>query len=138
MGLHLADCELELLMLLAEGLTTQQCTYRAVLESHVLGQENLSKGDAWREATEVPLCVAEACHLLLRQLPEPQGLRWPPVELDLQVGQWLLEVGLRTGLAAAESNLRAWSGGKELVPLQARVDALKQALEPEQCSHPIP
>ena len=27
---------------------------------------------------------------------------------------------------------------KELVPLQARMDALKQALEPEQCSDPIP
>jgi len=105
--------------------------YRAVLESHVRGHEASAKSDVWRDATEVPLCVAEACHLLLKQLPGLLNLCWPPVEPDLRVGQWLLGVGLRAGLSAAESNLRAWSGDKQLVPLQARLDALKQVLEPE-------
>jgi formiminotetrahydrofolate cyclodeaminase len=103
--------------------------YRAVLDSHVHRHDTPAKGDAWREATEVPICVAEACHLLLRRLPRILDLCWPPVEPDLQVGQWLLEVGLRAGLSAAESNLRAWPGDKELVPLQARMDALKQVLD---------
>jgi formiminotetrahydrofolate cyclodeaminase len=109
--------------------------YRAVLEYHVHGHESAAKGDVWWDATEVPLCVAEVCHLLLKQLPELLDLCWPPVEPDLRVGQRLLEVGLHAGLSAAESNLR--SGGTELVALQARVDVLKQILGPEQGSHPI-
>lgn len=105
--------------------------YRAVLEGHVHGHETPAQGEVWRQAIEVPICVAEACHLLLRQLPELLDLCWPAVKPDLQVGQWLLEVGLRAGVSAAESNLRAWSGDKEAVPLRARVGALKKAPEPE-------
>jgi len=105
--------------------------YRAVLEGHVHRHETSAKGEVWRKAIEVPICVAEACHLLLRQLPELLDLCWLAVKPDLQVGQWLLEVGLRAGLSAAESNLQAWSGDRELVPMRARVDALKKAPEPE-------
>jgi formiminotetrahydrofolate cyclodeaminase len=112
--------------------------YRAVLESHAQGNATLTPGDTWHKATEVPICVAEACHLLLRRLPRILDLCWPPIEPDLQVGQWLLEVGLRGGLSAAASNVRAWPDDKELVPLQARMDALKQAPEPEPCSDPVP
>jgi formiminotetrahydrofolate cyclodeaminase len=125
-ALDLACDQQPALLSLAEA---DERAYRAVLESRARGHETPAKGDVWREATEVPLCVAEACHLLLRQLPELQELCWPPIEPDLQVGQWLLEVGLRAGLAAAESNLRAWSGEREFVPFQVRVDALKQAIE---------
>jgi formiminotetrahydrofolate cyclodeaminase len=101
--------------------------YRTVLEGQTNANGTPTANDMWHEATEVPLCVAEACHLLLRDLPRVLELCWPPVEPDLQVGKWLLEVGLRAGLSAADSNLRAWAEDGEPVPLQTRMDALKQA-----------
>jgi len=105
--------------------------YRAVLESPTHSHETPAKDPGWREAIDVPIRVAEVCHLLLRRLPGIEGLCWPPVGPDLQVGQWLLEVGLRAGLSAAESNMQAWSPDGELVPLRARLDALRWDPAPE-------
>jgi formiminotetrahydrofolate cyclodeaminase len=87
---------------LLELATADEQAYRAVLEPSGAADE------AWRAATEVPIRVAEACHSLLDQMPAILGLCWPPVRTDLEIGGWLLEIGARAGVAAAESNVRSW------------------------------
>ncbi len=103
--------------------------YRAVLAARVLAARGhpdplQPKAEPWHRATEVPVCVAEACHLLLKQLPGLEELCLPIVRPDLDIGRWLLDTGLRTGLLAAKSNLRAWTGEVDQASLQARLAVL--------------
>ncbi len=100
--------------------------YRAVLKTRVNPDPHQPKNEPWHRATEVPICVAEACHLLLEQLPGLEDLCSPIVKPDLDIGRWLLEAGLRTGLLAAGSNLRAWDDDADKAHLKARMAALKQ------------
>lgn len=125
--LDLACNRQQVLLDLAEA---DEGAYRAVLESRPQGHGIPATDEARRRAIEVPLQVAEACHLLLSRLPGILDLCWPPVAPDLQVGQWLLEVGLRAGLSAAEGNMRAWPDAGEPGLWQARLGALRQALDP--------
>jgi formiminotetrahydrofolate cyclodeaminase len=76
----------------------------------------------------VPIRVAEACRSLLDQMPAMLDLCWPAVRTDLEIGGWLLEVGVQAGLAAAESNLRARGNGAEAAALEARVRLLRDGL----------
>jgi formiminotetrahydrofolate cyclodeaminase len=99
--------------------------YSALLETRPLGEASPERHSAWREATEVPLRVAEACHALIGHLTGLHGLCWPPVQPDLQAGIWLLETGRRTGLLAAQKNLEAWGEGQDGNALRARIEALK-------------
>lgn len=113
-----------------------EAAYRALLKTGVLktrvrAATGPSQSEAWRRVTETPICVAEACHLLLSCLPGLGALCWPVVEPDLVIAGWLLDAGRRTGLLAAESNLPALAQDPALAPLQARIDALRPALMPE-------
>jgi len=104
--------------------------YRAVLQAHALAARAQPDAlqpetEAWRRATEVPVCVAEACHLLLTQLPGLRELCLPIVRPDLDIGRWLLETGLRTGFLAADGNMHAWDDEAAKAHLVARLAALK-------------
>jgi formiminotetrahydrofolate cyclodeaminase len=123
-ALDLASYQQQTLVSLAQA---DEDAFRAVLDSRARRDGTQSEAKALRRAIETPVCLAEACHLLLRQLPDLRPLCWPAVEPDLDIGQWLLEVGLRTGLLAAESNAQAWTDAPELASLQARIDALRPA-----------
>ena len=101
--------------------------YRVVLDTQALAAETSARRDAQAEAIEVPIRVAEACRSLLSSLPRLADICWPAVQHELQTGTWLLEVGLRAGLLAAETNLRAWGDHRELLHFQARSDALAQS-----------
>jgi formiminotetrahydrofolate cyclodeaminase len=121
--LDLASRQQAALMQLADA---DERAYRAVLEGQALRHGSPAEGTAWYEATEVPVRVAETCHLLLERMPGILGLCPSAVKPDLEIGVWLLETGKRAGLLAAENNVRAWEAGVDLTPLQARIDALKE------------
>lgn len=97
--------------------------YRAVLEAAHAPERRL----AWQQATQVPILVAEACRLLLDRLPGLYPVCPPVVYVDLQIGSWLLETGLRAGLEAAETNLRVWAKGTDLAAFRSRIDAVQEA-----------
>ena len=97
--------------------------YRAVLEAGQAPERHL----AWQQATWVPILVAEACRLLLDRLPALYAGCPPVVYVDLQIGDWLLETGVRAGLEAAETNLRVWARGPDLPTFRSRIDALQEA-----------
>jgi formiminotetrahydrofolate cyclodeaminase len=107
-------------MELVELAAADERAYRGVLEPSTAADE------AWRPATELPICVAEACRSLLDRMPALLDLCWPAVRTDLEIGAWLLEVGVRAGLAAAESNLSAWSPGSKADALWTRIRILQE------------
>jgi formiminotetrahydrofolate cyclodeaminase len=120
--LELARVQQVALLCLAEA---DERAYRTLLDrqTHRHGVADLA--DAWREATEVPIRVAESCHLLVERLAGVEDRCWPAVQTDLQVGRWLLETGARAGLLAAEQNLGAWGNHPGAHILQQRLDALR-------------
>jgi formiminotetrahydrofolate cyclodeaminase len=120
--LDLARDQQQTLLGLAEA---DERACRAVLESHAHEHGTPSRDNTWHDATEVPICVAEACHLLLRRLPELLDLCWPALQPDLQVGRWLLETGVRAGLSVAETNLSTWGDASLAESLRLRLGALK-------------
>jgi len=97
--------------------------YRAVLEAEQAPARRL----AWQQATRVPILVSEACRLLLDRLPGLYAVCPPVVYVDLQIGSWLLEMGVRAGLEAAGANLQVWARGTDLPAFRARIDALQEA-----------
>ena len=99
--------------------------YRAVLQARVRPDAHQSRDEPWRRATRVPIRVAETCDLILRQLPGLEGLCSPVVRPDLDIARWLLEVGRRTGLLAAQDNLQAWEDDANQASLRARMAALE-------------
>ncbi len=113
------------LMHLAE---VDERAYRAVLESRQMPASSATRREAWLEATEAPIRVAEVCQSLLDRSSQWLDPCWPPVEHDLQTGRWLLETGVRAGLLAAEGNIRSCRGGPETESLQMRIDELKLLL----------
>lgn len=101
--------------------------YRGVLDTQAPSAETSARRDARQKAIEVPIRIAEACRSLLSSLSCLTHICWPAVKHELQTGTWLLEVGLRASVLAAETNLRAWGDDRELLYLQARSDALVQS-----------
>jgi formiminotetrahydrofolate cyclodeaminase len=81
---------------------------------------------AWQDATDVPLRVAEACLALEDWLPALEPRCPPAVLAELRTGAYLLETGRRSGLLAADTNLRLWAEGAAGGRLRARLDALKE------------
>ena len=104
-----------------------ECAFRSVLECQQGRDGSLVADRAWLQATEVPMELAEVCHLILGRLPGALGLCWPAVKPDLEIGMWLLQTGRRAGLLVADHNLRVCDrdGSKAL---RARADALRQEL----------
>lgn len=110
---------------LVELANADEQAYRAVLAAGAQPDPRQPEGGPWLSAIEVPIGVAETCHLLLQQLPGLQELCLPVVRPDLDIGRWLLEAGLRTGILAAKSNMQAWADKVEMTPLEARLAALE-------------
>ncbi len=100
--------------------------YRAVLDTQGLPAGAPARRQAWQMATEVPVQVAETCAVLLDRLPDLSSVCWPAVHIDLQIGGWLLETGLRGGLQAAASNLGTWGDGTAAQALRDRIMALQE------------
>ena len=117
--LDLADAKHTELVNLASA---DEHTYRAVLAA----EGALGRHQAWQLATESPLHVAEACRLLLERMPVLAAVCPPSVRVDLEIGGWLLETGMRSGLRAAQANLKDWSDGNEFPDYRARIDALQE------------
>lgn len=99
--------------------------YRKVLQTRSLPVDADPRRQAWCEATEVPLRIAEACQVLLLHLDRLADTCWPAVMTDLRVGRRLLAVGLDAGIDAAEENLRAWEDGPDARALRSRLEYLK-------------
>lgn len=100
-------------------------SYRRVLQARTQAGDVGQQRQAWHEATEVPIRIAEACQALLVRLDPLEDRCWPPVVTDLRIGRLLLAVGLDAGVDAAEENLRAWGEGPDAQPLRARLEYLK-------------
>jgi formiminotetrahydrofolate cyclodeaminase len=99
--------------------------YQEVLTTRRLREPTPKQRQAWQEATESPLQLAERCGELLDSVPTLFEIGLPTVRVDLAAGCWLLEVGLRTGLEAAESNLRQAGAQLESLSFRSRVDNLR-------------
>ena len=78
---------------------------------------------ARREATEVPVQLAETCQKLLTRMSGTRDLCMPLVRADYDTGGWLLEAGLRTGTLIAGVNARLWAEDVAGL-LGARLEAL--------------
>lgn len=99
--------------------------YRGVLDTRALADSSPARTKAWLEATETPIRLAEECRALLECSAPLLETCWPAVCPDPEIGIWLLETGLRAGLAAAEGNIRHCGDTREARVLGARIDALK-------------
>lgn len=99
--------------------------YRAVLDTSRLPSVSPERRQAWQEATEIPLRLAEGCLGMLKGVPALSGICLPAARVDLRVGGWLLELGLRAGLEAAESNLSGWGDEVEALPFRSRFEKLR-------------
>ena len=119
---QLADRQQALLVDLAEA---DECAYRAVLEARSLAEATPAQAAAWLQATEIPVRVAETCYALLEAARPLLNTCWPAVCPDPEIGVWLLETGMRAGLAAAEGNMGFCADAPETHALQRRLDALR-------------
>jgi len=98
--------------------------YRAVLKSRTLPATSPVRRQAWQEATEVPVGVAEAARAVLDALHEFDGVCWPLVCVDFEIGASLLDAAVSAALLAAESNLHAWGDEQGSRAFRRRIDAL--------------
>lgn len=112
--LHLADSRRIELQNLAEA---DERAYAAVLAGG-------GRGEAHRDAVDVPLRIAEACQGLLAALPGVFDACWPAVRPDLEIGGWLLETGRKASRFVAETNLRNWGDTVNDASLWARLEVL--------------
>lgn len=118
----LADHQQDVLMRLAAA---DERAYRAVLNIGSRPTSSPAEREAWLQATEVPIRIAEACRSLVEDSSPWLDDCWPAVRPDLQIGLWLLKVGNRAGLVAAESNIGFCGDAPETESLQLRIAALK-------------
>jgi len=117
-----AQAQQTLLMQLAEA---DEQAYRAVLDRKVAEWPGLQQ--ARIAAIEMPTRVAEASQSLLSSLPRLFDLCSPMVRTELQTGAWLLEVGVRAGQLAADTNLHSWANSAGLERFGARLEKLPQS-----------
>ena len=118
----LADGQQDVLMGLAEA---DERAYRTVLSIGSRPASSRAEHEVWLQATEVPICIAEGCRSLVENSSPWLGHCWPAVRPDLQIGLWLLEVGNRAGLVAAESNIGYCGDTPAAESLRLRIKALK-------------
>ena len=100
--------------------------YQAVLDTGRLPGSSPERDQAWQRATESPLQLAEGCLELLQTMPALFEVCLPAAFADLKVACRLLDVGVRAGLEAAESNLGRWQGGAESSPFLSRAERLRK------------
>ncbi len=118
----LADREQDALIHLAEA---DEHAYRAVLEAKARPASPSVQREAWLQATEVPIRIAETCRSLVEASSPWLDHCWPALCPDLQIGLWLLEAGVSAALVAAESNIGFCGDTPQAKSLQLRIDALK-------------
>jgi formiminotetrahydrofolate cyclodeaminase len=82
--------------------------YRAVLAARQAPEGAQDLVRARQAATRVPIQTARACAQVLQALSQVEHLCWPTVQPDVAVGRMLLEIGQRTGVLIARTNLRTW------------------------------
>jgi formiminotetrahydrofolate cyclodeaminase len=119
---ELADRQQAVLIDLADA---DERAYRAVLEAGSLPESSSARAAAWLQATDTPIRLAETCHALVESARPLLNTCWPAVCPDPEIGVWLLETGLRAGLAAAEGNIGSCADTPETHALQRRIDLLK-------------
>ena len=100
--------------------------YQSVLDTSRSPGSSPERRQAWQRATESPLQLAEGCRDLLERMPSLFEVCLPAASADLKVGCRLLEVGVRAGLEAAESNLSRWQGGSASIPFLSRAERLRK------------
>jgi formiminotetrahydrofolate cyclodeaminase len=99
--------------------------YRAVLDTRSQAASSPARTRAWLQATETPIRLAEECRALLDFSAPLLDTCWPAVCPDPEIGIWLLETGIRAGLAAAEGNIAYCGDTTEAMSLRHRIAALK-------------
>jgi formiminotetrahydrofolate cyclodeaminase len=99
--------------------------YRAVLDARFSGASSSAQTQAWLQATEAPIRLAEECRALLDYSAPLLDTCWPAVCPDPEIGIWFLETGIRAGLAAAEGNIAYCGDTPEARSLRHRIAALK-------------
>jgi formiminotetrahydrofolate cyclodeaminase len=97
--------------------------YLAVLAARQASEGAQDLARARQAATRVPIQTARACAQVLQALSQVEHLCWPTVQPDVDVGRMLLEIGQRTGVLIARTNLRAW-GDIVSADLRAELDNL--------------
>jgi formiminotetrahydrofolate cyclodeaminase len=120
--IELADQQQDALVRLAEA---DVRAYHAVLEAKSGSAPPPVQREAWLQATEMPILIAEACQSLVEHASLWLDDCWPAMCADLNIGLWLLETGIRAGLEAAESNIGFSGEPAAAESLQLRIDALK-------------
>ncbi len=120
--IELADQQQDALVRLAEA---DVRAYHAVLEAKSGSASPSVQREAWLQATEMPIRIAEACRLLVERSSLWIDQCWPAICADLNIGLWLLQTGIRAGLEAAESNVGFCGDTPAAESLQMRIDALK-------------
>jgi formiminotetrahydrofolate cyclodeaminase len=120
--IDLADRQQDALVRLAEA---DVRAYHAVLEARSRSASPSVQREAWLQATEMPIRIAEACQSLIEHASLWLDECWPAICADLNIGLWLLETGCRAGLEAAESNIGFSGAPAAAESLQLRIDALK-------------
>jgi formiminotetrahydrofolate cyclodeaminase len=104
--------------------------YRRVLATQRRSPTDPRRREAERAAIETPIEVAERCQALLIHLSGLADRCGPDLQVDLQVGRSLLQVGVEAGLLAATTNLRSWpAAGAPHVDLDQRGQALVEEVE---------
>jgi formiminotetrahydrofolate cyclodeaminase len=126
---HMVESVLDLAQQQSAGLMDlareDEQVYQAVLDAGQLPESSSKRRQAWQRAIEAPLQLSERCGDLLDSVPILFEICLPAVRVDLVVGGWLLEVGLRTGLEAAESNLRRWGEDPAFLSFRSRTEHLR-------------
>jgi formiminotetrahydrofolate cyclodeaminase len=98
--------------------------YQGVLDSRHLPDGAEARREAWQQATDLPLSLAETCRRLLAELPRLKEAMVAEVAVDLEIGRKLLEAGAEAGILAARENLRAWGAHSAAAPYQRRLAVL--------------
>lgn len=101
-----------------------EAAYRRVLDTRHLPPADEARRQAWQQATDLPLSLAESCRRFLAKLPRGEDVGAPGLAADLEIGRRLLQAGAEAGMLAARENLSAWGAHVDSDPYQRRLAAL--------------
>ena len=98
--------------------------YQAFLDTRSLAASDPRQSQARQAAVEVPVAVAETCCGLLSRIPGMLVHCWHGVCVDFEIGDQLLQAGMRAGILAAQANMGAWRESIGAGQFWARLDVL--------------
>jgi formiminotetrahydrofolate cyclodeaminase len=102
-----------------------EAAYRRVLDTRHLPPGDEAWRRARRQATDLPLTLAETCRRLLAALPDPEAFHSQALAVDFEIGRHLLAAGQEAGTLAASQNLDAWRRDLDLSSHRRRLAALR-------------